>query len=579
MLTARRFVAVARPWETGALLLVIVATVFASVALAQTDASRSARVVQPGQTESASDPHHEVERGVARADPIERGEAIGRGLTAAKLSAAAATLALLAFGVHLRRRGRADAWRRTRRVALVALALFAFAASYNFFTWRHADGIHTHEFFHYYLGAKYFPEVGYYDLYECAVAAVTEGRPEAARRAHEIRDLRNIERRRRIVPETRLAGCRERFGTERWAAFRSDAMYLQSRLPPERFERILVDQGLNASPVWLLAGRTFAEWVPAEPDALRRYARLDLLLLAAGFGAVGWAFGLEGLCLAVIAWASNPLTRYEWIGDAPLRQAWFATCLIGLSLLRRRHHGAAAVFLATSALLRVFPLFYAVGYAARQLRRWLTDRIVDPRFVRFVGFGTATGVLLIALAIPVAGRGVGVVGEFADNMSSYATLKGLNSMGLRALLTHDPDPPAPRLVDGALVYLEADRMAKNRRTFSSRRPLYWAGVAVLLVMFWRALVRAEDWEAACLGFVLVLTFTQAASYYMTCTVGAALLGTRRPRIAMAMMAALVAWGTIILAFESTANAYALASAVALLLAVYTMIEIRRPVAD
>ena len=44
--------------------------------------------------------------------------------------------------------------------------------------------IHYYEFYHYYLGAKYAPELGYTRLYECTVAAEDEYRaPRAAARA------------------------------------------------------------------------------------------------------------------------------------------------------------------------------------------------------------------------------------------------------------------------------------------------------------------------------------------------------------------------------------------------------------
>jgi len=514
-----------------------------------------------------------------RATGSERGRSITRALIAAKLAAALGALAVVASGQRLRRRGRAGEFRRVRSGLLLALALFAFAASYNFFAWRHDHGIHAHEFFHYYLGAKYFPELGYHGLYECAVAAATAGNPDEASRPHEIRDLRHVERRVQVVPARSLEACRARFTPERWTSFRHDTAFLKQRMTPERWARVLTDQGLNASPVWLIAGHSLAEWVPTEPDSLRLYARLDLVILSIGFAAVGLAFGLDGLSLAILAWAANPLSGYGWVGDTPLRQLWFGTLLVGLSLLRRRRHGAAAIFLATSSLTRVFPIFFPIGYATRQARRWIADRRFDPGFVRFVTVGSASGLLLIALSIPATGRGVGVIGEFVDEMSSYSTLTGRNSMGLQALLTHSTTTAPPRLIDGQLEVLEADQIAHAQRTFRSRRPIYWAGVGLMFLLYWSALSRAEDWEAACLGFVLVLVVTQAASYYMTCTVGAALLGTRRPRIAIALMGALVAWGGITLAFSDSADGFALATVVALLLSVFTLIEMRRPADD
>ena len=550
------------------------------VALASGPASASAPDIDAPQGSGSSARTAVGPRGgpTAAVPGPERGREIARMLTGAKLGAALLALGLVALDHRRRRRGRARHGRfaKLHPVALLALALFAFASSYNFFQWRHDHGFHVHEFFHYYLGAKYFPELGYHDLYECAAAAATEGHADEAGRPHEIRDLRHVERRIQVIPARSLDACRARFTPARWNGFRHDTVLLKQRMTPEKWARVLTDQGLNASPVWLLVGRPLAEWVPAEPDALRRYARLDLLVLGIGFAAVGIAFGIEGFSLALLAWAANPLSGYGWVGDTPLRQLWFGTLLVGLSLLRRRRYGASAIFLAASSLTRLFPIFFPIGYAARQSRRWLEQRRFDPGFLRFVTIGTAGGLLLIALSIPVAGRGVGVIGEFAAEMSSYTTLTGSNSMGWRALLTRPESATPPRLVGGELTVVEADRIAHGQRTFASRRLVYWLGVALTGILFWRALARAEDWEAACLGFVLVLVLTQAASYYMTCTVGAALLGTRRARIAIGLLAALVAWGAISLGLGDSEDGFALATGVALLLSVFTLVEMRRP---
>lgn len=521
------------------------------------------------------DAHAEPREAAARQD---RGRSIARMLTGAKSAAALAALGLVTLAHRRRRRGHGRTGRFEKRYAgaLLAVALFAFASSYNFFQWRHDHGFHVHEFFHYYLGAKYFPELGYHDLYECAAAAATEGHPDEAGRPVEIRDLRHVERRIQVIPARSLDACRGHFTPDRWETFRHDTALLQRRMTPERWARVLTDQGLNASPVWLLAGRTMAEAIPAEAGALRRYARLDLLILGIGFAAVGLAFGIEGFSLALLAWAANPLSGYGWVGDTPLRQLWFGTLLVGLSLLRRRRYGASAIFLAGSSLLRLFPIFFPIGYAARQGRRWLAERRFDPGFLHFVTIGTAAGLLLIAMSIPIAGRGVGVIGEFAAEMSSYTTLTGSNSMGWRALLTRPESETPPRLVGGELKVVEADRIAHGQRAFASRWPIYWLGVALTGILFWHALARAEDWEAACLGFVLVLVLTQAASYYMTCTVGAALLGTRRARIAMGLLATLVVWGAISLGFGDSEDGFALATVVALLLSVFTLVEMRSP---
>jgi hypothetical protein len=506
---------------------------------------------------------------------LERSRAISRGITTIKLAMALIAGLLIALGERLRRRGHETRLRRSRRAALLLTAVVAFLASYNFFAFGQYAGIHGHEFFHYYLGAKYFPELGYFDLYECAVVAASEATPEQSAEPRVIRDLRDIGRRRTIVPAQSAAACHALFTPDAWQHFSHDTRAIRNLLPPGAWERVIVDQGLNASPVWILFGHAMAWLVPAEPASLRLYARLDLLLLASAFAAVAWAFGLQGFSLAVIAWSANPLARYEWIGDAPLRQLWFATMLIGLCLLARRRIHASAVLMATSALLRLFPLFYALGYAARQARDALATRRLDADFVRFVASGLAAGALLIGVSVWVSGRGSAVIPEFARNMSAYSDLKAVNSMGWQALLTYNEQPTPPRLVGDRLVYSESDRMAQNRRVFEARRGLYWLGVALYLALFWRALRDAEDWEAAALGVVGILLFTQAAQYYMSCMVPLALLGLGRPRVAMALMATLAAWGAVLLADGESARAFAWCSALALTLVGYVLIELAR----
>ena len=66
-----------------------------------------------------------------------------------------------------------------------SLGVLAFACWWNLgaFHFGHRY-VHTPEFFHYYLGAKYFDELGYTRLYDCAAAVEVEhGRgTEVARR-------------------------------------------------------------------------------------------------------------------------------------------------------------------------------------------------------------------------------------------------------------------------------------------------------------------------------------------------------------------------------------------------------------
>ena len=86
---------------------------------------------------------------------------------------------------------------RVQDGALAALGVLAFVAWWNFGALHYRAGaIHHYEFFHYYIGAKYSPELGYTGLYDCVAAAEIEsGRaPQVAIRW--IRDLKTNELRR-----------------------------------------------------------------------------------------------------------------------------------------------------------------------------------------------------------------------------------------------------------------------------------------------------------------------------------------------------------------------------------------------
>src|SRR4029079_10593841 len=78
------------------------------------------------------------------------------------------------------------AWRAYREddevsadLTLTGLAAIAMIAYTNFFTFHYTARSFTHgqDMFHYQLGSKYFPELGYEHLYEASVVAQVESAP------------------------------------------------------------------------------------------------------------------------------------------------------------------------------------------------------------------------------------------------------------------------------------------------------------------------------------------------------------------------------------------------------------------
>src|SRR5688572_302845 len=80
---------------------------------------------------------------------------------------------------------------RTQRRIGIAITALSFLVYFDFFNpnTRYYDYYHRHEFYHYYLGSKYFDELGYKRIYTCtAIAEVELGHGSQIRTGH-MRDL------------------------------------------------------------------------------------------------------------------------------------------------------------------------------------------------------------------------------------------------------------------------------------------------------------------------------------------------------------------------------------------------------
>jgi hypothetical protein len=499
-----------------------------------------------------------------------------------RVGLAFAGLVLFAEGARRRRRGIAEARGSGRRVMLGVVAGLAFAANYNLFV---GTAIHRHEFFHYYLGSKYFPELGYFDLYACSVQVIHGDGPLPADLT-EITDLRS--KRRRPAAEVMAAAprCRDAFSAERWAAFGVDLESFHTLLGDAGFHRVLRDHGYNPSPAWTLIGGALAAQVPPTPLGLWLLARIDLALLALLFGALGWTFGFDAMCVAAIAWGASGHTRYQWTGDAFLRHLWLATSVIGVCLLARRRPAASGAFVAMAALERVFPACFFLGYGLRELCVWIRERRATRGFWRFVaGAGVAT-IAIAAAGTIAAGRGLPVWLDFAENTRGMLAFKPKNSLGLEYGLRFTSTAP-PDWKDGTETEREELIQAHKERTLEERRGWQIGALALFGALFagacWRGARRdgdgrlqLSDWEAVAMGSAAIPFLTMPGSYYLGFIILGAPLATRRPRIAIALLAATLGWAVCVIQFPGRALGYAVSSWILVAFSVWMLVELWLP---
>ncbi len=158
------------------------------------------------------------------------------------------------------------------------MGLLSAAAFFGFGQFHGGRLVHAWDSFHYVVGAKYFPELGYTGLYEAALAAERAAGLLPPGTTVPLRNLSTnaIET---TSADDALAKWPARLGP-RWEAFVTDVLWFRAEAGPETFRRMLLDHGYNATPAWGILGSALSRAAgPATDGSLRALALLDPLLL------------------------------------------------------------------------------------------------------------------------------------------------------------------------------------------------------------------------------------------------------------------------------------------------------------
>ncbi|HVS03224.1 MAG TPA: hypothetical protein VMT16_10685 [Thermoanaerobaculia bacterium] len=407
--------------------------------------------------------------------------------------------------------------------ALALMAAIAAGAYYNFGGFHGAGYVHHWEQFHYYLGSKYFPELGYDGLYLASVAAQRQTAPELPPPPH-LRDLATN----RVLSTASLwqeiQAVERRFTPERWAAFAADHHHFLTANRLEYLNRIRKDHGYNPSPAWTFVARLGVAWLPASGPNLALLGWIDPLLLAVAFGYPFRTFGARVGCEALILFGLGYAWRFDWVGGAFLRQDWLAAFLVGICMLRRQRHAGAGALFAYGALVRIFPLAFLLGPAVVGLRDLLRRR--SPRWAfRFAG-GFLLAAVVGAGAGALTGRGAAAWAEFARNTAQHRETWLTNNVGLGNLLLYDRQTMERRLVDWSLAepWLVWQEVMNERR--DERRAWIAAAAGLSLLLVAAAAWRSDPAEAAALGPAAAFAVGLLTCYYWVMLVAVAL---RPPR--------------------------------------------------
>lgn len=449
---------------------------------------------------------------------------------------------------------------RWKRPVGIVLGLAAIVAYYHGFRFNYPKYYHRHDQYHYYLGAKYFPELGYDDLYKCTVIAqdqlgtikeVDSGRMvDLVHENHRAdRKIRNLGADNLLKPAAEFLEhpeeCTERFTPERWAAFKEDIRFFRSVSDREFWERMQADHGYNPPPVWMLAGNFFANLYPAGHEMggfvwLQWLAQLDNVLILGMFAALWWAFGWRVFAVAAVYWGCNAPGDDYFVSGAFLRQDWLFFFVLAACLARKRYFALSGASLVYAGLLRIFPGLAVIGWLVVAGAYIVRHKRMAKHHQRMLLGGVLAAALLIPASIRLC-KWEAYPNFARHTLQVHNETPLTNHMGLRVLISHKVGT-GPE--SGRAMYTKDDKLPdpfevwkrmRNERYYKYR-PIAWVVIAASLAFFIWVVRRIKSmWIALCLGQIFIILLSQLTSYYYAFMVITAPLTKARRQIELPLL--------------------------------------------
>jgi hypothetical protein len=433
--------------------------------------------------------------------------------------------------------------------ALAAALLVAAALSYPNFGLLHPQRgtppapahIHYWDSFHYFMGAKYLPELGYTRLYEATLVAGRE--LGAFDYVTHLRDLTTYGL--RDAAGVDAAALRGRFSSERWEAFQRDLRYFGPQI--NEWRGLLQDHGYNDPPPRALLLHLLVRNLPAGVSTVTLLSSLDYVLMLLAFAFAWWGFGsLPAMLAFAFLWLS-PLARFDFIGGSLLRWDWLAALVIGVAAFSRGWGGAAGALLGYAALARIFPVLFLVPLAVKwaQGRRTPTGAGAGRTLV------AALAVLLVGgLVLAAVGEDVVSLSDYGAKIQRHGEGAFVNAVGLGAMIAAY-SAPWSQGADGSVFVSHAALVAA--------RPAPWVlGLAALLyaALALPLVLRARALESLMYAVPLLYGALSPTGYYYGFLVLLVLLPWRAGRaegVSLVEMALLAGVMAVAYAFEAVSG--------------------------
>jgi len=457
---------------------------------------------------------------------------------------------------------------RWKKLAAASLAVLGAISYFQFFQIGYKEFYHRWEFYHYYVGSKYFRNVGYEGIYTCTAVAESElpdgsaapnDHPKQDIKTRKLRDLRvNL-----IVDTTEWVEhpekCKDNFkksdgsfDTAQWESFKKDISFFRRVMWGNYWRDSQKDHGYNPPPVWGVTGWLFANLAPASEVYCKMLSAIDVGLFSAMFGLIAWAFGWRVMCVAMVFWGTQDASPFYWTGGAFLRQDWLFYTIGSACFIRRKKYMLGSAMLTYGAMLRVFPMFFFFGWAV-VAAAYIYKKLKTEKDLWSEGFMAGwrrmthpahrqLGVGLVVASVVLVGASFAVHGVsswpqfFHHTIGTHNSTALTNNMGWKTVVSHSAEgrmqiAKDPRMQD------PFERWKKMRTDRAEDLKLIkWGGRLVMLGMFAYACWRLKNlWVVEALGMLPAIAMVEVTCYYYSYFLFGALLSKGRRPIEFALI--------------------------------------------
>ena len=408
------------------------------------------------------------------------------------LAAEGALALLIIYGIQARHELRKHLW--VTATALLLIVSIAVAGYFEFGWKRYGTFMNNHDFYHYYTGTKYAPELGYYNQYSASLLADHEQKKVFDTK----KAVRNLQTH-GYTPTAEVFQNQEaikgRFSPERWEDFKKDIFYFQDRVPRGKWQQMLRDKGYNGTPVWSMVTGMLTNTVSTDSEVgMWLLTALDPLIIALMIAFIWWAFGPWAALFALAFFGTNFVMSFVHIKGALLRMDWVACLVVSMCLLHKKHFKSAGVVLAYAAAARVFPAVFAFGIGALACWDLLATRKFNRDYVQFFIAFFVTAAVMLGLSYLYYG---------ATLWQEFIVKIGV----------HNNDISTTRVGFKYVFLWPFERFGEKVEGFKAHQDLWWKIQAVMLVITFIAARKMKPYQALGLGFVPAFFLTAPTFYY------------------------------------------------------------------